>query len=152
MVRTYAAAGAVGVLLAGATAAPGQSSMTSPPGPFATPGTAVGQSVVPVGQKFAPAGAPAGTPIGYNGPGGMPVTTTPPPGQVVDLTNLSAPLTAPLPPGLGPTAQKSTLQKLYDSWAAMIGISKPAQNLQTNWTPGISRRNRERHRLAWVRD
>src|SRR5579883_2132911 len=151
MVRTNTAATAVGVVLAGATAAFGQTT-SAVPGPFAVAGTPVGQSVQPVGQKFAPAGQAAGTPIGYTGPGGMPVTTAAPPGQMIDLSNLSAPLTAPLPPGLGSTQSPSTLQKLYNSWAALIGIQKPTQALQTNWTPGISRRNRERVRQQWARD
>jgi hypothetical protein len=82
----------------------------------------------------------------------MPVTTVPPPGKMIDLSNLAAPLTAPLPPGMGPDRDKTALERLYDKWAAMIGIAKPQEDLRTNWTPGISRRNRERKRLGWIWD
>jgi hypothetical protein len=152
MVRMLTAA-VIGGVCAGSAAAQTTGQMVTPGGPFAVPGVAVGQSVLPVGQRQAPVGQPAGTPIGFVGPGGMAINTTPPPGQVIDLTNLAAPLTAPLPPGLGPTQSQSVLQRLYNSWATAIGIQKPPpQNLQTSWTPGISRRNRERAKQAWVRD
>jgi hypothetical protein len=162
MVRAVAA---VGVLLAGAAAASAQGltpvTRTVTPqvpsaGPFAVPGVPVGQSVQRVGETFTPvgvpAGQPAGRPIGFIGPGGMPVTTAPPPGKVVDLSNLAAPLVAPLPPGLDPPGEKSILAKLHEKWLATLGLSKPKEDLSTDWTPGISRRNRARHRLPWIWD
>jgi hypothetical protein len=160
MVRTFAAA--AGAVLAAAAAAAGQGltpvtrtvtpAATTPAGPFAVPGTPVGRSVQRVGQSFAPAGQPAGTPIGYTGPGGMPVTTARPAGRVVDLSNLAAPVTAPLPPGRMPAGEKSALERLFDRWAGVIGIDKPKEGQPTNWTPGISRRNRARNRLPWIWD
>lgn len=122
-----------------------------PPGPFNVPGTPVGQFLSPVGERFPAVGQPGGTPIGYIGPGGMPVTTTPPPGSVVDMSKLSAPITGPLPPGMMPE-NKSLIQKLHEFWAKQLGLVAPQENLATNWTPGISRRNRARNKLPWIWD
>lgn len=117
-----------------------------------TGGTPVGRPVLlPVGQQVAPAAPKAGTAIGYRGLDGNPIGSTPPPGQVVDLNNLAAPLTAPLPPGMGPQ-QKPIWQKAYDGWRSLLGLDKPAMNLQTNWVPGLGRRTRERREATWRRD
>jgi hypothetical protein len=122
--------------------------------PFGRPGQVVGQSstLMPAGQTFAPAGQPVGQPIGYNGPNGQPINTARPEGQMIDLSNLAAPLTAPLPPGLVPAREKSALEKVYDSWARLIGLSKPDPAKVANYTPGLSRRNRERNKFTWWRD
>jgi hypothetical protein len=128
-----------------ASIASAQSSATSP----LTGGTAVG-TPVRVGSLQPKVGSNVGTPVGYAGPDGKPINTQKPAGTVVDLKNLSAPLIAPLPPGL--EQPKSAFQVAYDKWKAMLGFSKPKEDLSTNWVPGISRRNRERHKPDWRRD
>lgn len=147
MVRPLAAA----LVLAAAPAF----AQTPVAGPFGSPGSVVGRSssVSPAGQKLPNAAPPAGTPIGFTGPGGMPVQSARPPGKVIDLSNLAAPLTAPLAPDLaGPQQDKTMLQKVYDQWANLIGLSKPPAATVPNYTPGISRRNRERNKFTWWRD
>lgn len=143
MIRVRAIAATVGVLAVQATA--------DAQFPAAT-GTAVGRPLLaPVGQAV-PAAAPrAGQPIGYAGPDGRTIDTVRPPGKVVDLKNLAAPLTAPLPPGLAAEQPKSAWEKLYDRWAVAIGLDKPKAQSST-WTPGLARRARERREQAWRRD
>ena len=117
------------------------------------PGTAVGKSsVVKVGESPPGVGQPAGKPVGFTGPGGMPVQTARPPGKLIDLSNLSAPITAPLSPDLVVTEPKSVFTQAYDRWLKFIGLDNPPVRTTSNFTPGISRRNRERNKLTWWRD
>ena len=57
-----------------------------------------------------------------------------------------------LPPELAGTQDKTALQKVYDQWAKLIGLSKPDPVKVANYTPGLSRRNRERNKFTWWRD
>jgi hypothetical protein len=120
---------------------------TNPPSPYPMPGTVVGRpALLPVGSAFPKVGNTIGTPIGYNGPNGEPVNPGQrPPGQIINLNNLAAPLAAPLPADLVGTPPKTYLQKLYDKWRDMLGFSNQP-TVTNNWTPGLSRRNRERHK------
>lgn len=120
--------------------------------PFATSGVPVGKPVfTAVGQNAPAVGTKPGQAIGYTGPDGQPISMQRPPGQVVDLTNLAAPITGPLAPGLSDNQPKSIFQQVYDKWRSAIGLDKPT-TLTTNYTPGLSRRNRERRAMAWMRD
>lgn len=122
------------------------------PSPYPTmPGTVVG-TPVPVGSTFTPVGTNPGTPIGYIGSNGQPINAGQrPAGQMINLNNLAAPLAAPLPPELAGSRPKGTLEKLFDRWKEMLGFSKP--DLTTSgYFPGLSRRNRERHKQDWRRD
>ncbi|CAN5512684.1 hypothetical protein BH11PLA2_BH11PLA2_09110 [soil metagenome] len=112
-------------------------------------GTPVG-TPVRVGSLQPKVGTAAGKPVGYAGSDGKPINTQKPEGTVVNMNNLAAPLVAPLPAGM--EQPKSVFQATYDKWKAMLGFAKPAQDLSTNWVPGISRRNRERHKDDWRRD
>jgi hypothetical protein len=112
-------------------------------------GTPVG-TPVRVGGLQPKVGNNVGTPVGYSGPDGRPINVQRPAGTVVNLNNLSAPLVAPLPPGL--EQPRSIFQTTYDRWKSLLGFSRPTEDLSTNWVPGISRRNRERHKWEWWRD
>lgn len=121
--------------------------------PFPASGVPVGKPVFGAVGQTAPAAAPkAGQAIGYVGPDGKPISTERPSGTVVDLKNLAAPLSAPLSPDLTALQPKSTLEKLYDKWRVTIGLDKPASATTNNYTPGLSRRNRERRSMMWWRD
>ena len=135
-------------LLASAAAASAQMS------PFATSGVPVGKPVfTTVGTNQPAVGTKPGQPIGYAGADGKPISMERPPGQVVDLKNLAAPISAPLPPGLADSQPKSIFESVYEKWRAAIGLTKPTGPLAVNnYTPGLSRRNRERRMLAWWRD
>lgn len=116
-------------------------------------GTPVGRaSLEPVGNGFAPAAPRAGTPVSYLGPDGKPVSTTRPPGEVISMKNLVAPISTPLPAGMDNT-QKNLLELIVDRMKTAVGLNKPPSAvLQTNYTPGISRRNRERREENRRRD
>lgn len=121
--------------------------------PFPASGVPVGKPVFGTVGQTAPAAAPkAGQSIGYVGPDGKPVSMERPAGQVVDLRNLAAPLSAPLSPDLAELQPKSTLEKLYDKWRLAIGLDKQSTATTNNYTPGLSRRNRERRAMMWWRD
>ncbi len=116
-------------------------------------GTPVGRaSLQPVGSSFAPAAPRAGTPVSYLGPDGKPVSTTRPPGEVISMKNLVAPLSTPIPAGLD-NSQKNLMELIVARMKVAVGLSKPpSAALQTNYTPGISRRNRERREESRHRD
>ncbi|QEL16068.1 hypothetical protein [Limnoglobus roseus] len=138
--------------LAGVLVTTGFASAQSVLSPFATTGVPVGKPVfTAVGANQPAVGTKVGQAIGYVGPDGNPITTQRPPGQVVDLTNLAAPISAPLAPGLTDNQPKSMFEQIYDKWRAAIGLTKPA-TVAANYTPGLSRRNRERRAMAWIRD
>lgn len=121
--------------------------------PFPGSGVPVGRPVFGSVGQTAPAAAPkAGQAIGYLGLDGKPVSMERPQGQVVDLRNLAAPISAPLAPGLAELQPKSVFEKLYDKWRLAIGLDKPTNTTNTNYTPGLSRRNRERRSAMWWRD
>lgn len=145
--RTFAAV--VGVV-ASAVAAAAQ----SPLSPFPGTGVPVGKPVLTsVGTKLPQAGTNGGQAIGYVGLDGKPISMERPPGQVVDLKNLAAPLSAPLTPGLSDSQPKSVFENVYQKWREAIGLSKPATLASpSNYTPGLSRRNRERRAAMWWRD
>jgi hypothetical protein len=117
------------------------------------PGHAVGKSsIVRVGEAPPGVGQPAGKPISYTGPGGMPVQTARPQGKIIDLTNLSAPLSAPLSPDLVEPEPRSVFTQAYERWLKFIGLDNPPPPTTPNVTPGIFRRNRERNKFTWWRD
>ena len=121
---------------------------TNPPSPYPMPGTAVGQPMLtPVGTPFPKVGAAVGAPVGYTGMNGQPVDLGQrPAGQLIDLTNLAAPLSAPLPPDLAGTQSTSYLGGLYAKWKAALGLAAPPTPPTNPWVPGIARRNREARR------
>jgi hypothetical protein len=117
--------------------------------PFGTPGTPVG-AASPVGQRAPNVGMPVGQRVGQFGGSSIPGQAPRPEGQLVDLKNLAAPLTAPLPPELRPDTD-SFIDKAYQKWRDALGLGKPMPPANT-WTPGLSRRNRERHKFNWWYD
>jgi hypothetical protein len=117
-------------------------------------GTPVGQpSLTPAGVAFPKVGTPGGTPVGYTGPDGRPINTGQrPAGQIIDLNNLAAPLSAPLQPGLMDPKPKTYLEQMFDKWKAALGFAPAPTPPASFYTPGLSRRNRERHETKWRRD
>ncbi len=122
--------------------------------PFATSGVPVGRpALTSIGQNVPTVGTKPGQAIGYVGQDGKPITMERPPGQVVDLKNLAAPLSAPLSPELAATQPKSAVDRMFDVWRSALGLNKPTTpGAVNNYTPGLSRRNRERRQMAWWRD
>jgi len=116
------------------------------------PGQVVGSSstaagVGPVGTRL-PASAPmAGSAVG-TGAGGIPSPLDPrmpqPAGRPLNTANVVAPYP------MMPNAEPGFWDSLYNRWAMLFGSSEPAKR-PTNFTPGISRRNRERDNM-WRRD
>ena len=94
--------------------------------------TPVGTQQEGVGTKFPKVGQPAG----YRGTDGT-ITTEKPAQPNVDLKNVVAPY--PGMPGEGP----DFWDRLYDRSMRAMGINQP-KIVQQNYTPGLSRRNRER--------
>lgn len=138
--------------LAGVLGATSLASAQSVLSPFATSGVPVGKPVfTAVGQAAPAVGTKPGQAIGYVGPDGQPISMQKPPGKVIDLTKLAAPISAPLAPGLTDNQPKSIFQQVYDKWRAAIGLDKPTA-VANSYTPGLSRRNRERRAMAWMRD
>ena len=140
---------ACGVAITALTAA-----AQNPPSPYSIPGTVVGRpSLAPVGVAFPKVGTQTGTPIGYQGPNGQPVNTGQrPAGQVIDLTNLAAPISAPLPADLAGSRPRSFLERQYDKWKDMLGFTRPTTQPANFYVPGLSRRNRDRHKEEMRRD
>ena len=104
-------------------------------------GTPIPQAAPAVGQKI-------GTP-----PGGQPTQTSPPPGFNFDLKNVVAPVNPEfLPPALRPQQNQSLYDAAFKKWAEAFGLVKPPEQ-KNNFTPGMSRRNRERvQERQWWRD
>lgn len=104
-------------------------------------GTQLPQAVPQVGQKI-------GTP-----PGGQPNQPTTPPGFQFDLKNVVAPVNPEfLPPALRPVQNQSLYDTAFKKWLDAFGLTKPPE-VKSNFTPGMSRRNRERtHERQWWRD
>jgi hypothetical protein len=132
------------------------SAQGNPPSPYPMPGTIVSRpSLAPVGTRLPNAAPKIGTPVGYTGPDGQPINPGQrPAGQIVNLNNLSAPLVAPLPTDLTGAKPKTYLEQLFDKWKATFGFGPPAVTPPQTWTPGISRRNRDRKdsATAWQRN
>lgn len=63
--------------------------------------------------------------------------------------NVVAPVT-----GLPGTQQPDLLDRLYGKLSSVTGFFRPSspQSMTPNVTPGIFRRNRERHKMEWRRD
>ncbi len=119
-------------LVGGAAAAPAQYVM---PG-----GTPVGRpAILPVGTQLEGVGTKfpkVGRPAGYYGTDGQ-FTTEKPIQPAVDLKAVVAPY-----PGM-PGEGKDFWDRLYDRSMKFMGLNQP-KIVQQNYTPGLSRRNRER--------
>ena len=104
-------------------------------------GTPIPQAAPQVGQKI-------GTP-----PGGQPQSPQPPPGFNFDLKNVVAPVNPEfLPPALRPQQNQSLYDAAFKKWAEAFGLVKPPEQ-KIAFTPGMSRRNRERAKeREWWRD
>jgi len=112
---------------------------------YAMPGgVQVGRPMInPVGNQFEKVGAQfpkVGKPAGFYGANGQ-FTTEKPVQPAVDLKNVVAPY-----PGM-PGEGKDFWDRLYDRSTKFMGIDQP-KIVQQNWTPGLSRRNRERREDA----
>jgi hypothetical protein len=127
--------------LAGPAVAQQPSSYTVAPSGAAMPGTPVGTAMIaPAGIPIPKAVPAAGARVG-TGPTGIPPVLDPrsPQGQAIDLKNVVAPY-----PGM-PKPAPSFWDQLQARWDALLGPSSPPVQ-SPGWTPGISRRNRERAR------
>lgn len=105
------------------------------------PGTPVGRPLVqPVGSRLPQAVPSVGEKVG-TGPGGIPGTLDPlgpkPDGKPIPLDNIVAPY-----PGMK-KPEPTFWEKLEARWFALFQSDRPAVR-PSNWTPGLSRRNRER--------
>ena len=149
-IRTYILSAAAVTCGVAATARAQQPAYTPTPQPSVMPGTPVGtssQRVVPVGTQLPQAVPSVGTPIGGGGlPGGRPATVGPgtpgggqPQGKVIDLSNVVAPY-----PGM-PKPAPTFWEKVERDFFGLFE-SAPTVQRAPNVTPGIFRRNRERHR------
>jgi hypothetical protein len=109
---------------------------------FQMPGLTVGKALLkPVGTQLPKAAPPAGSPVG-SAPGGSNPTdlTGTLPGQKIDRSAVVGPLpdTFDMIP-----AEPSLWDKFVAKFGASLGLISPEPRAP-NWTPGISRRNRER--------
>jgi hypothetical protein len=121
--------------------------------PLLSSGTPVGSPLLKsVGTPVASAAPKVGTPVGTP-PGGQPNQSSIPPGFNFDLKNVVAPVNAEyLPPALRPQQKESLYEAAFRKWLEAFGLSKPPE-IKNTFTPGMSRRNRERAReRAWWRD
>lgn len=127
----------------------------TPGNPLLDAGTVVGRPMLrSVGQPVAKAAAPAGTPVG-TAPGGQPKQANNiPPGFQFDLKNVVAPINPEyLPPALRPAQNQTLYDTAFKKWLEAFGLVKPPEQTTNNFTPGMSRRNRERHKeRQWWRD
>jgi hypothetical protein len=136
----------IAILLSSVGSVFGQSGTSSP---FPSSGVPVGKPLLTSPGQNLPSVAPKiGQPIGLLGLDGKPISTERPPGTPIDMKNLAAPLPAPL---TGDASSKSIFEKVYAKWREAIGLSKPTTVAQ-NYTPGLSRRNRERRASMWQWD
>jgi hypothetical protein len=117
--------------------------------PLGMPGTVVGTSlpaagVSPVGSRLPNAAPVAGSPVG-RGPGGIPAQLDPrmptPPGQPINMQKVVGPY-----PMMDNKGEPGFWDSLYNRWAMLFVSDEPAKR-PTNFTPGISRRNRERNNM-----
>lgn len=143
------------VLSLGSTIAFGvaASAQTEGTNPLLSSGTPVGSPLLKsVGTPIAKAAPKVGSPVGTP-PGGQPNQSTPPPGFNFDLKNVVAPVNPEyLPPSLRPQQKESLYDAAFKKWLEAFGLSKPPE-VKNNFTPGMSRRNRERARERnWWRD
>jgi hypothetical protein len=107
---------------------------------FSMPGTTVGQLVKPVGTQVQKAVPQAGATIGSTPTNTAPTDLTGSlPGQTIDLSNV----VGPLPDSFKLPTEPTAWQKFVEKYGASLGFTKPEPKAP-NWTPGISRRNRER--------
>jgi hypothetical protein len=114
--------------------------------PYPSSGVPVGKPLLTsTGTNVTSAAPKAGQPIGYVGLDGKPISTAMPPGTPIDMRNLAAPLPAPLTDN---SSAKSIFEQVYDKWRQAIGLSKPT-TIANSYTPGLSRRNRERRASMW---
>jgi hypothetical protein len=125
----------------------------TPGNPLLDAGTVVGKPMLrSVGTPLPQAAPKAGTPVG--GPvSGQPKTTAPPPGFQFDLKNIVAPVNPEyLPPALRPATNATLYDTAFKKWLEAFGLVKPPEQ-KIQFTPGMSRRNRERHKeREWWRD
>lgn len=126
---------------------------TNETNPLLSSGIPVGSPLLkPVGTPVAAAAPKVGTPVGTP-PGGQPNQSSMPPGYNFDLKNVVAPVSPEfLPPALRPQQKESLYDTAFKKWLEAFGLAKPPE-IKNNFTPGMSRRNRERAReRAWWRD
>jgi hypothetical protein len=143
-----AVAGAVGITRAQFNIPP-QSANTAMPG-----GQVVGSTYIlnPAGNQLPQAAPQAGTPIGN------PLTQPYDPSRPMDQfkgTNID-PKSIVTPMSSFPSLQtqnRSLLDRLNERLAAVVNFFEPSPPPRPTWTPGISRRNRERAKeRMWRRD
>ncbi|QDU19192.1 hypothetical protein [Urbifossiella limnaea] len=166
--RRLLAAAALGVAAGTASAqtgtATGTTTTSRPGGGSAMPGQVVGSSYNLAGSAPQPVGSPVGSPVGTPlPPAGTPITRPYDPRRPNDVfrgTGLSpnqviAPISA-FPPL--PGQEKNLIDRMYDKldsfWSINI-FARQAEPLERppTVTPGIFRRNRERHDdRMWRRD
>jgi hypothetical protein len=141
MRRAVVSAGAFGLAVASSVAVAQQPSLFSQ-------GTPVGTAMLrPIGQQAPAVAPPVGQKVGTKPT--TPKTQPPPPGFNFDLKNVVAPVDpASLPPALRPQQNQSLYEAAFRKWAEAFGLSKPAEQKVT-FTPGMSRRNRDRDRQWW---
>lgn len=148
MIR-YASLSFSGLVVAGAVA----SAQTNGTNPLLSSGTPVGSPLMKsVGTPVAAAAPKVGTPVGTP-PGGQPNQSALPPSFNFDLKNVVAPVNPEyLPPSLRPQQKESLYEAAFKKWLEAFGLAKPPE-IKNNFTPGMSRRNRERAReRSWWRD
>jgi hypothetical protein len=141
MRRALLSAGAFGLVAASSVAVAQQPTLFGSGTPVGTPmlrsvGAQAPQVAPPVGQK-----------VGTNPT--APKAQQAPPGFNFDLKNVVAPVDpASLPPALRPQQNQSLFDTAFRKWAEAFGLTKPPEQKVT-FTPGMSRRNRERDRQWW---
>jgi hypothetical protein len=127
----------------------------TPGNPLLDSGTVIGRPMLrSVGQAIPKAAPQVGNNVG-TAPGGQPAQPSNiPPGFQFDLKNVVAPVSPEfLPPALRPAQNQTLYDAAFKKWLEAFGLVKPPEVTTNNFTPGMSRRNRERHKeRQWWRD
>ena len=153
MRRLVTAAAVAASPLAAPAQTPTVSAVPTPSPGFQMPGTTVGTQLLrPVGTQIPKAAPAAGSPVGSTPGATLPTDLTGTlPGQAIN----KAAVVGPLPDSFDmlPT-EPSLWDKFVAKFGASLGFISPEPRAP-NWTPGLSRRNRERAQMKtehWRRD
>ena len=143
MRRAFVSAGAFGLVAATSVSVAQQPTLFSSGTPVGTP------MLRSVGVQAPPAAPPVGQKVGTNPTAPKGTSSPTPPGFQFDLKNVVAPVDPSfLPPALRPPQNQSLYDTAFKKWAEAFGLAKPPEQRVT-FTPGMSRRNRERDRQWW---
>jgi hypothetical protein len=133
--------------------APQQNTAPPPLNPLLTTGTPIGTPILkPIGTQVQPVGQRQGSNLNTQSPEWR-QDPLPPGGKLIDLKNAVAPVPmSSLPPALRTQESPSLLDQIFAKWSAGLGLSKPAQQTNNGYVPGMTRRAKERRERKWIWD